>query len=98
MGVDELDAAFGAGDHLLEAGDFAVELDENAVAGEEFGGGVDHHLDFGEFGREGVGAATGVDGERQFQVMVMQVLRRRICQRATAMSMTASRASWLTGL
>ena len=33
IGVDELDAALGAGEGLLEAGDFTVHLGDEAVAG-----------------------------------------------------------------
>ena len=52
IGVDELDAALGAADYDLEAGDFLVQFGENAVAGQEFGAGVGHGLDLEELGRE----------------------------------------------
>ena len=62
IGVDELDAALGAGEGLLEAGDFAVHLGNEPVAGEEFGGGVGDVFEFMEFGREiAVGLVAGGD-------------------------------------
>ena len=62
IGVDELDAALGAGEGLLEAVDFAVHLGNETVAGEEFGGGGGHVAD------DGVGGLVQglVDGDEIF--------------------------------
>ena len=60
IGVDELDAALGAGEGLLEAVDFAVHFGNETVAREHFGGGVGHGFEFMEFGHEiAVGLVVG---------------------------------------
>jgi len=59
--VDEDQALFQLADGTLEAGDLAVELGEDVVAGEHFGDGEAHDVHFVELGQEGVGPLAGVD-------------------------------------